>query len=417
MRIAILVNRFPSVSQTFVLNQITGLLDRGHEVEIFPADSVADETTHPDVVKYGLLSRTYYPAAVGKGRWSRMWRTLGPLFRSGWRKPLAVGRCCRTRYRATLTHRTALVGRAVTMLNRPSHDVIHCHFGPSGLVGNVLREAGVLRGRLVTTFYGYDVARLPIHRQGVYDGLFASGDCFLALSETMRKEIIELGCCAEKAGVHHLGVDCSAFSFLPRRPDDDGTIRLLSIARFVEKKGLHYAIEAVSKLVRLHRNVRYVIIGDGELRPALERQIAEAGVAEHVQLVGWQDQSQVTAWLARSHVLVAPSVTASDGDQEGTPTVILEALATGLPVVSTMHSGIPEMVCDGESGFLVAERDANALSERLSYLVEHPEHWMKMGRAGRAAVEREYDIEKLNDKLVDKYRDLVKQVAEGGVFS
>jgi colanic acid/amylovoran biosynthesis glycosyltransferase len=101
--------------------------------------------------------------------------------------------------------------------------------------------------------------------------------------------------------------------------------------------------------------------------------------------------------------MVAPSITAENGDQEGIPNVLKEAMALGLPVISTLHGGIPELVEDGVSGFLVKERDVDSLAERLAYLVDHPETWSKMGSEGRACIEKDYDMNKLNDHLVDLY--------------
>ena len=105
--------------------------------------------------------------------------------------------------------------------------------------------------------------------------------------------------------------------------------------------------------------------------------------------------------------MLAPSVTSQNGDCEGIPVAIVEALAWGLPVLSTLHSGIPEVIQDGESGFLVPERDTEALAEKLEYLIEHPELWPEMGRKGRKYVEEHYDIDKLNDRLVEIYQRLL----------
>ena len=106
-------------------------------------------------------------------------------------------------------------------------------------------------------------------------------------------------------------------------------------------------------------------------------------------------------------ILLVPSVTAQDGDQEGTPAVLMEALAQGIPVISTYHSGIPELVQDGISGFLVPERDTNALAEKIIYLLEHQEIWAEMGKAGRKYVEENFDTNKLNDRLIKIYQQLL----------
>ena len=125
-------------------------------------------------------------------------------------------------------------------------------------------------------------------------------------------------------------------------------------------------------------------------------------------MLGPKPQHQVIQILNRAHILLAPSVTDKNGDQEGIPVVLMEALAIGLPIVSTQHSGIPELIQDTVTGFLVPERDVEALFDKLKYLVKHPEMWLEMGRHGRNYVQEHYDINKLNDRLVEIYQGLLE---------
>jgi colanic acid/amylovoran biosynthesis glycosyltransferase len=178
---------------------------------------------------------------------------------------------------------------------------------------------------------------------------------------------------------------------------------LISVSRLEEKKGISYALQAVSRLVASGRKVAYTVVGEGAQRPKLERMIAELGIGRHVKLLGWRTHDDLTHILREAHLLVAPSVTASNGDEEGIPNSIKEAMAIGLPVVSTLHGGIPELVEDGVSGFLVPEHNVDLLAERLGWLHEHSERWPEIGRAGRTKIEREYDIEKLNNELAELY--------------
>jgi colanic acid/amylovoran biosynthesis glycosyltransferase len=152
--------------------------------------------------------------------------------------------------------------------------------------------------------------------------------------------------------------------------------------------------------------VRYAIVGDGPLRARLEAEVAARGLGDVVQLRGAMPHLEVRDLIARSHLLLAPSVVAADGDEEGLPTVIKEAMAVGLPVVATRHSGIPEIVIDGETGRLVAERDDEALAGAVRDLLAARERWGAYAASGRAHVEREYDIETLNDRLVELLRGM-----------
>jgi colanic acid/amylovoran biosynthesis glycosyltransferase len=130
------------------------------------------------------------------------------------------------------------------------------------------------------------------------------------------------------------------------------------------------------------------------------------GIGERVRFLGWQSQEQVREALERADLLIAASVTAENADEEGIPNVLKEAMAVGVPVVSTRHGGIPELVEDGVSGVLVPERDPEALAAQLAELAAHPERRAELAAAGRVRVERDYDIERLNDRLVTLFAGL-----------
>jgi colanic acid/amylovoran biosynthesis glycosyltransferase len=126
-------------------------------------------------------------------------------------------------------------------------------------------------------------------------------------------------------------------------------------------------------------------------------------------MIGAQSHAEVMRLMEEAHILIAPSITAADGDEEGIPNTVKEAMALGLPVVSTTHAGIPELVEDGVSGFLVPERDSAALGERLAQLVDRPETWAALGRAGRQRIERHFDIDRLNDELLVLYEGIAAE--------
>lgn len=158
--------------------------------------------------------------------------------------------------------------------------------------------------------------------------------------------------------------------------------------------------------MKTYQNIEYNIVGNGPLMENLQQLIETLNVSNSVKLVGWRQQLEIIDLLKSANILLAPSITSKSGDQEGIPVTLMEAMATGLPIVSTQHSGIPELVENGVSGFLVPERDVDALIEKLGYLIEHPNIWSAMGKAGRAYVEKHYDINKLNAQLIEVYRHL-----------
>jgi colanic acid/amylovoran biosynthesis glycosyltransferase len=405
MKIAMLVWRFPVLSEPFILNQITGLLERGHTVDIYAmaVDRTPAETAkcHPDVEKYQLLTHTTYAPQRPQNPLVRSLHALGLFLRNFPKNPSKVWELIR------LNPSLKPFYWGLPFLEQSDYDIIHCQFGTLGLIGLHLKQTGVISGKLITTFRGIDISRY-IHEQGaeVYRDLFAQGDYFLANCEFFRQKALSLGCNPRKIEVHGSGIDCAKFSFFPRPFPTDGVVRLAITGRLVRKKGIEDCIRAVAILRQFYPHLELKIIGDGELRTELTQLIQELNLSSQVALLGWKQQEEIIQILSTCHIFLAPSVTAADGNQDAPVNTLKEAMAMGLPVISTWHGGIPELVEDGVSGFLVPERDAEAIAQKLLHLIHHPEIWGEMGVAGRKRVEEKYDKEKLNDDLVNLYSNL-----------
>ena len=406
MKILFILEEFPALSETFILNQITGLIDRGHELDIFAGHRGSCSVLHPDVERYGLLGATTYPVESLGPR--QFLASLRAPSHSGGDSSTGVGLALGLIGQGVAERSVKLIRNGAALAPLGIHDIVHCHFGPSGVVGARLQAAHVLGGKLVTTFYGYDVTSFVRKKGvGVYRRLFSRGDLFLALSEVMKERLHELGCLRDRIVIHHLGVQLDRFPHTTHQSDEAEPLRLISVARLAEKKGLEYAIRAVARLEAAGKKVRLDIVGNGPRRESLNRLIRDLSIEESVHLLGWRSQPEVQVLLRQADILLAPSVTAVNGDQEGTPTVLLEAMATGLPIVATRHGGIPEQVIDGEQGYLVPERDVEALVERLSHLADHPSLRREMGDRGRRRVQEAFDMETLNDRLVQLYSKLL----------
>ena len=259
----------------------------------------------------------------------------------------------------------------------------------------------------MTSFRGYDVTKATHGNCRLYKELFEDGDLFLPVSLSLKDRIVAQGCSGEKIVVLPSGIDCEKLQYSEKNISQGKPINVISIARLVEKKGIAYAIEAMARVVECGKNVHYSIVGEGPLLGDLERLIDRLGLRKRVQLLGQRNHPEVIDLLQGAHILIAPSITAKDGDQEGIPNVLKEGMALGLPVISTLHSGIPELIEEGVSGFLVEEGNVDALADRLLYLYNHPERWNHMGKAGRACVEKYFDSNTLNDQLVDLYSTLI----------
>lgn len=404
MRIGVFLGTFPALSETFILDQLIGLIDRGHTLDLFPSARSDEPVHHSAIDHYGLRQRVRYvpayPASTDRVR-TALRLGLALLFR-GSATPLRV---LHPRYRRSGS-RLPLLQEAADFPKTGPYDVLYAPFGPEGVRAARLKRLGVVSGALATAFLGYDLTQVPRQRgPGCYDLLFEEAAALLPCSETGRQRLLGLGAPADRIAVHRLGVDLHRFAFSPRTPPRDGPLRILSVARLVEKKGIAYGIRAVAALPD-DLDVRYEIIGDGPLRADLEREIRSGGAGDRVRLVGPRDTRGVQAAMRTAHLFLAPSVTASTGDTEGIPVVLMEALASGLPVVSTRHSGIPELIIDGETGRLVPERDVEALTDALTAMISTPTCWPSYGTAGRAFVERHHDMHTLNDQLAARLEAL-----------
>ncbi len=414
MKIAFVVEAFPVVSQTFVLNQITGLINLGHEVDIY-AEFLGDtQKVHPDVVAYQLLERTYYQPKVPVNKLKRVIQALYLVMLYLFRDPILVLRSINIfKYGKQAASLRIFYSAIPFMGSRRAYDIIQCHFGLLGIKGMLLRDIGAISGKLITAFHGVDISQnLRLFGENIYDDLLQTGDHFLPISHHWQKRLIELGCDPAKITVHHMGIDCQRFTFLPRSPALGETVRLISVARLTEKKGIEFGIRAVAIALQSHPNLEYTIVGDGELRTELTQLIDWLGIADQVKLLGWRNQTEVVDLLNQSHILLAPSVTATDGNQEGIPVALMEAMAMGLPVITTYHSGIPELVEDGVSGFLVPERDAEALAKKLIFVLQQSDCWAVIEQAGRLKVEQEFAINLLNEHLVQLYQSFISSGQE-----
>lgn len=400
MNVAFLTHRFPKITETFIFNQIAGLLDHGVDVSVIAETEPDDWATHDLVSDHRLTERVAYssdPQSYVEG--ARVLSSALPRLVAGRTVPLSTV----LSELATGTSAPRRLSNLLTTTDRGPFDVYHAHFGS---VGNAF--LGVTKCRsapYVVSFYGWDASQLLRDDPDRYDDLFRRADAVTVLSEDMRSTLVDAGCPRKKTHIQPLCVDTRRFSYRPRTRKDDEPIRLLTVARFVEKKGLEYALRSVAALADTY-DVEYAIAGDGKRRERIESLIAELGLEDTVDLLGWQSQSEIGDLMVDAHLFLLPSVTAENGDKEGTPTVLLEAQAMGLPVVSTYHAGIPEIVADGESGLLVPERDSEALTDALAELAAHPDRWATMGRHGSDYVESTHSIDAVSASLIDLYESL-----------
>lgn len=434
MRVAILLDVFPSASQTFIATQIAGLLDLGHEVDIVASSRPQqDSLLQPDLTGYALLERTRYvdiPEESGYWElpvWPLTGRTWPPGSASSIPNGLRVLRAapvflrCLTRAPrlAVETLRPSRWGyqaRSLSALYRLSalcgweacYDVVHAHFGFIGSSFRFVRE--LWNAPLVVSFHGYDFSGWPReHGADCYERLFATADAVTVNSEFTRGRLESLGCPPQKIHKIPAPARIEDFVFRVRRLEAGVSVRLLTVGRLVEKKGIEYVIRAVARVRAAHPAIRYDVIGDGPQRERLTELAHSLGLEGVVTFHGARDQGFVREKMDEAHLFVLASVTAEGGDTEGQGVALLEAQASGLPVVATDHNGFPESIAPGRSGFLVPERDVEALASRIVDLIHRSDAWPEMGRAGRDHVETHYELGRLNRQLAALYERLAAE--------
>jgi len=295
-------------------------------------------------------------------------------------------------------------------LRRLHARVLHSHFGDIGWrYLDAARRAGVVH---VVTFYGYDV-NLPAANavwHGRFAELFAEADLFLCEGSHMARCLVDRGCSPAKVAVQHLGVPVQRIAYRVRKREPGQPLRVLIAATFAEKKGIPFALEALAR-ISAEVPIEVTVIGDALPVPDSEREknhilevLRRTGLEARTRLLGYQPYEVFLREAYEHHVFLSPSVTARDGNTEGgAPVSLIDMAACGLPIVSSRHCDIPEIVLDGVTGLLAAERDVDGLADHLLELARDPGLAESLAQAGRRRMESEYDATIQGARLAAHY--------------
>jgi glycosyltransferase involved in cell wall biosynthesis len=261
----------------------------------------------------------------------------------------------------------------------------------------ILPIARALKIPLVVSFHGHDVGGLEPQNKGslryfryqkLAPELFSYAARLLCASAELAELLIARGAPPSKVHLHHLGVDIDTFGQPHRERDGKG---ILVVGRLVEKKGIDDALRAFAQVATRISGARLVIVGEGPLRASLNQLARQLGLHEKVQFRGALAPTEVQAEMHEASILLTPSYTTKAGDRESGVIVVKEGGATGLPTVATHHGGLPEIVDDGKTGFLVQERDIGALADRLERLLRSADLREIMGGEARRAIVTRYN--------------------------
>lgn len=284
-------------------------------------------------------------------------------------------------------------------------DVIHAHFGYDGM--KMLRLANMFDIPLIVSFYGSDVSRLPSEFgwKRRYRKLARFGSHFIAATQFMKKQLIKLGFNENKITVVRFGVDLQDSPFILRKRYPN---KFMMVGRMVEKKGFKYAIKAIHILKKRGYDVHLDLFGNGPLMKNLNSLTRDLSLNGVVTFHGYQPIETILNAHAEYSLLLAPSVIAKDGDMEGLPNTILEAMAKGTPVVASRHAAIPEVIENFKTGFLVDEGDAEGLADTLENILQEKYNLEQIRRNARKVIEEEYTADRMVSEVEHIYNQSLK---------
>lgn len=381
-RTAYLVKRYPRFSETFIVNEVLAHEEAGATLDIFALNHSTD--THFQ----DSIARVRAPVQVlpHKGlKVESFWQELStaskklPGIRAAMTDALSED--------VVMVHQASVLARALV---ERGIEHLHAHFGssPATVARLAARFAGISYS---FTAHAKDLYHEDVDRAALL-ARHGEGATIVTVSDFNRRFLVEeCGFDPRRVVRIYNGLELDRF---PHQLPVDRPRRIVAVGRLVEKKGFDDLIEACGVLEERGRDFECLIVGQGPLGDALARRVAALGLGDRVRLLGARPQEETRRILATAAVFAAPCRIAEDGDRDGVPTTLLEALALGVPSISTDVTGIPEVIVDGETGMIVPERDPKALAAMIDRVFDTPSLGRDLSRRGRALVEERFDARK-----------------------
>lgn len=406
LKVAVICDSFPKLSESFITQHVVGLIEAGHDVQIFALARSKEIRAHPLVQKYNLREKTLFAPRVPINRVNKYAKGIVLFFsllRRRWRLTLkSINIFLHGRIAANLR-----LLYLTEVFKGQHYDIVHAHFGPVGLIVTKLLEIGAIHGRLVVSFHGYDLNRIQLvsSKHDFYQPLFLRAERLLVNSPFSHNRIMALGAPEKKVVILHIPVDTRVFRMCASiKKRDRNTVSLLSVGRLSEEKGHIYSLIAVNQYIHKYgAGICYRIIGGGPLESKLKDYIDKHQLGPIVELLLDQTQDVIIDEMSQSDVFLFPSIQLSSGEVDTQGLVVQEAQAMGLPVIASDVGGVRYGMIDGQTGYLVGQKDISALVSNIRKLALDNKRREEMGRAGREFVVRNYDSEVINESLIKIY--------------
>jgi len=398
MKIAFFVSQYPTLSETFISNQVIGLKNDGHLVHIFSSNRPVDGKVHQTVIKSDLLNSTFYFERLSKSRLQKIIKLFGksllnifntnffPLLKSIFRNDSKLS-----------------IYNFILFIDKPEYDVVHAHFGINGNYVAQLKKLGLFkRAKFITTFHGYDLSNI-FAKDNYYLDLFEECKTFTVNSLYSKERLVKLNC--EESKIHVLPTGLNTTLFKKKLPSENSKnqITLLFVGRLIKLKGPHLFIE-ICRILSQKNLLKFtaIIIGEGIMHQQLSELIEKHNLKDFVCLKGALTEEEIISLMNLSDVFVLPGI--QDGDlAEAQGLVIQEAQSMELPVLISNVGGMMEGILDSVSGFALPPNDIQSFVEKIEILASDTCLRIKMGMAGRKFVEERFDIIELNKRLLDLY--------------
>jgi colanic acid/amylovoran biosynthesis glycosyltransferase len=402
-KIYFLLGSYPIVSETFLYNQILEVAkENSCEVKIIILRRTNEEVH--DAYKL-LSSRILLFSVPSKAQiYTKIKITLTSLFSLLLFNPKILFKCLNfIKYGRKCASYIVLAN----LFKNIQPDILHSHFGPNGNIAADLKEIGAIQCKILTSFHGMDITVYPKQfGPEYYARLFKIGEWFTGNSRFIINKMLDAGCPEGKIVKIPECLNIDQFTYRGTSPYKD-PFKILTVGRFVEKKGYQYSLEAIASFSTYNIPFEYHIIGEGPLKTEMIELAKKLNIEQYVIFHGAMKQELVKTFYQQTHVFMLPSVTAANGDTEGQGLVLQEAQAVGVPIVATFHNGFPDSIVEGVTGFLVPERDSQRLCEKLVLLSRDEVLRDEMGRSGRLFVENNFDSKIIIKPLISLYDEMV----------
>lgn len=393
MKVAYILGIFPKLSESFIINEIVELLKKGHNIQIYSYHSPKDHIKHEVFREYNLLERTHYFS------FNRLFKVnlfyFLKYFVTGLLRDLF-----NFRFSARILEFNLKAAYFTVIIRKNRSDILHSHFTTTGSFSKRLGE--FLGLPYILTAHAFDIY---MSQENELREVMESARSVVTISEYNRNYLQnEIGI-KNRIEVIRCGIDIEKFN--PKgKSHPDNKIKILTVTRLVEKKGLEYLIKAMPAVISEIQDINLTIIGTGPLEGHLKQIMKDMNIEKYVEFRGGVSDSELKHYYENADMFILPCIIAGNGDRDGIPVAIMEAMAMELPVISTRISGIPELVSDGISGILVPQKNEISIADAILKLCKDRDLRHRMGENGRKIINKKYNIALESRKLINIYNNV-----------